>query len=106
MGPMPGKSMSTMGQKSSENRQALGAVKKISAKTPKRLHTSIRFDTVNPGDYLKYDFRSSCEDCTHFNRDVESCTLGYESKWHRKEFQTQSFELSGKMALCRFLEID
>ncbi len=74
--------------------------------TPKRLRTSIRFDGINPTDYLKYDHRFSCEDCTHFNRETEKCTLGYETKWHRKEFQNKSYELSGKMALCRFIEID
>jgi hypothetical protein len=98
--------MSPTGQKSSEPNLEKGTVKKINAKTPKRLRTSIRFDAVNPGDYLKYDFRSACEDCTHFDRDAEICTLGYESKWHRRDFQIKSFELSGKMALCRFLEID
>lgn len=74
------------------------------ARTPRRLRTSIRFDTVNPTDYLKYDFRTACEDCTHF--DGKGCSQGYESKWHRRDFQTKSYELSGKVALCRFLEID
>ena len=77
-----------------------------SNKTPKKLKTGIRFDRVNPSDYLKYDHRFSCEDCTHYNRESSECTLGYEPKWHRREFQTESFALAGKMALCRFLEID
>jgi|GEM_PF-712944 len=72
--------------------------------TPKRLRTSIRFDTINPSDYLKYDFRMACEDCSHF--DGEACSLGYASKWHRRDFQIKSYELSGKIALCRFMEID
>lgn len=74
--------------------------------TPKRLKASIRMDAVNPSDYLNFDFRFACEDCTHFALSDERCTLGYESKWHRKDFQIKSYELSGKMALCRFLEID
>ena len=81
-------------------------VKKVHTPTPKRLRTSIRFDPMNAGDYLKYDFRFACEDCSHFNPENESCTLGYNSRWHRKDFQKKSFELGGKMALCRFLEID
>lgn len=79
-------------------------------KTPKRLNTSIKFDTTHPADYMRYDTRFACEDCTHFNHDSklehEACTLGYITKWHRKEFQEKSYELSGKMALCRFQEID
>lgn len=82
------------------------ADKKFNTPTPKRLRTSIRFDAVNPSDYMKYDFRFACEDCTHFNVENENCTLGYNSFWHRKDFQKKSYELSGKMALCRFLEID
>lgn len=74
--------------------------------TPKRLSTSIRLDTVNPSDYLKYDFRFACEDCTHFDFENQRCTLGYQASWHRKEFQQKTYELNGKMALCRFLEID
>jgi hypothetical protein len=94
MGSMSGKSMPTPPVKTARN------------KTPKRLRTGIRFDSMNPGDYLKYDFRFACEDCTHFDRENETCTMGYNPQWHRKEFQKKSFELSGKMALCRFLEID
>ena len=77
-----------------------------SKKTPKKLRPSIRFDPIHPVDYLKYDFRLACEECTHFNHENTDCTLGYNTKWHRKEFQRQSYELSGKMALCRFMEID
>ncbi len=76
------------------------------AKTPKRLRTGIKFDPINPRDYLKYDFPTACEDCTHFDRENAKCTLGYESAWHRREYQVHSYEISGKMALCRFLEID
>ena len=74
--------------------------------TPKRPRPSIRRDTINPRDYLKYKFPSACEDCTHFKASTAHCTLGYEPKWHRREFQTAEYERTGKMALCRFLEID
>lgn len=74
--------------------------------TPKRIPPSIRFDVVNPTDYQKYDFRVACEDCVHFNFENSQCTLGYPTKWHRRDFQKYSYELSGKMALCRFMEID
>lgn len=73
--------------------------------TPKRIPPSIRFDVINPKDYLKYDMRMACEDCVHFNSETSQCTLGYPTQWHRKEFQKSSYELSGKMALCRFIEI-
>lgn len=74
--------------------------------TAKRLKTSIKTDVIHPSDYARFDFRFACEDCSHFTTEEQRCTLGYESKWHRKEFQKTSYELTGKMALCRFLEID
>lgn len=74
--------------------------------TPKRLRPSIKYDTVNPSDYLRYTFPAACDDCTHFNPENESCTLGYNSLYHRRERQQQDYLLTGKMVLCRFLEID
>lgn len=74
--------------------------------TPKRLRPSIRLDVVHPSDFLKYDFTYSCEQCTHFSQVTESCTLGYSSTPHRQETNLKSYELNGKMAFCRFLEID
>lgn len=83
-----------------------GSTKKGSSRTPKKLRTGIRFDTINPSDYLNYRMPSACEDCTHFDRMLEQCTMGHDPQWHRKDFQEKSYLLSGKMALCRFLEID
>lgn len=78
----------------------------VAKKTAKRPRVSIRRDPVHPSDYLRYRFRSACEDCTHFKASDASCTLGYATKWHRRDFQTAEYERTGKMALCRFLEID
>jgi len=74
--------------------------------TPKRLRPSIRLDVVNPSDFLKYDFTYSCEQCTHFCSSSEKCTIGYAVLPHRKEANLKSYYLNGKMAFCRFLEID
>lgn len=76
------------------------------SKTPKRIRPSIKKDRIHPADYLKYNFPTSCEDCTHFNIETDQCTLGYESKWHKKSAQQHDYILSGKIALCRFMEID
>lgn len=75
-------------------------------KTPKPLRTGIKRDGIHPSDYIRYLQPLSCEDCTHFKPSDESCTLGYVTKWHRRAFQKHEYELKGKMALCRFLEID
>jgi hypothetical protein len=75
-------------------------------KTPKRLNPSIRMDLIDPSDFIKYNFTHSCEHCSHFNNVDENCTLNYYSKHHRLENNLKSYDLSGRMALCRFLEID
>ncbi|MGZ3744302.1 MAG: hypothetical protein ACXVB1_16430 [Pseudobdellovibrionaceae bacterium] len=72
----------------------------------KRIHPSIKKDGVNPSDFLNYDFRSACEDCSHFDSQKIQCTLGYNPAPHLKLQQLQDYEISGKMALCRFLEVD
>lgn len=75
-------------------------------KTPKRVKQSIKLDPVNPSDFLKYNFTHSCEACSHFNLANGLCTLGYKNDVHRLAANLKSYELNGKMALCRFLELD
>lgn len=76
------------------------------AKSAPRLTTSIKKEKVQPSDYLKYDTRFSCEDCSHFDGEKTVCTLGYNPIHHLKSTQTEQFFLAGTMAFCRFLEID
>jgi len=75
-------------------------------KTPKFPRSSIKRDYISPQDYNFYQIRFSCEDCSHFSKKSDSCTLGYHSRWHKKSFQQSEYERTGKMALCRFIEID
>ena len=79
---------------------------KSKEKSKPRLHASIRKDTVHPADYLKYDTRFSCEDCSHFDSEKVVCTIGYNPTHHLKAEQEHQYELAGNMAFCRFLEID
>lgn len=86
--------------------KSMSGPKNTGSRTPKKLKTSIRFDSIHPSDYLKYSMPTACEQCTHFDPTNETCTLGYNSVWHRHHFQIESYELLGKIAFCRFLEID
>ncbi len=79
---------------------------KNGALTPKKPSVTIKHDAINPRDYLKYKMPMSCEECTHFKVENESCTLGYWTKWHRQSYQVHSYETTGKVAICRFMEID
>jgi hypothetical protein len=75
-------------------------------KENRKLRPSIKKDVIHPSDYLKYKFMTACEDCTHFNLAEKTCTFGYQAHHHLRETQTKSYFLSGKMAICRFMEID
>jgi hypothetical protein len=101
-----GSMMSTPKNKNSERTVESAILQRRTPATPKRLRSSIRLDAVNPQDFMKYNLPFACEDCTHFDRENESCTLGYNSRLHRRAEQYRTYCLNGKMALCRFLEID
>ena len=72
----------------------------------KRIRPSILKDSINPSDYLKYKLPFACEDCSHFKFSNESCTLGMPTEAHLSRNQNLSYNLSGKVALCRLQEID
>lgn len=63
-------------------------------------------DVIHPRDYNSYKLPYACEDCSYFSSENATCTLGFNTTPHLKKNQIQSYELSGKMALCRFIEID
>jgi hypothetical protein len=79
---------------------------KPSRKSPKRLRSSIKKDAVKASDYNRFKLPWSCDDCTHFNSENETCTLGYNANNHRRAQQQFDYELGGHFALCRFQEID
>lgn len=74
--------------------------------TPKKPRPSIIFDPVNPTDYRTLNIQYSCEQCSHFDPQNLSCTIGYPTRAHRREQQEKTYFLTGRMAICRFLEID
>jgi len=75
-------------------------------KGSKRIRSSIKKDGINPASYNSYKLPYSCEDCTHFKASNETCTFGMPTEQHLKRNQIISYNLSGKIALCRLQEID
>jgi hypothetical protein len=75
-------------------------------KTSKRIGSSIKKDVIQAADYIQYNLPYACEDCSHFSSANETCTFGLQTEPHLKRNQIFSYQLSGKMALCRFQEID
>lgn len=67
---------------------------------------SLILDPVHPSDFLRLNFTFSCEQCSHFAEDTATCTIGYDSRHHLREQQLKVYEQTGRMAFCRFQEID
>ncbi len=72
---------------------------------PRPRHRSITLDVIDPRDFNHLELRFFCDDCSHFASSQGLCTLGYRARHTRTE-QLKLYELTGKMALCRALEID
>jgi hypothetical protein len=71
-----------------------------------RINPSIKKDGIHPAAYMKYKLPWACEDCVYFDSEKEKCILGYITEPHRRAHQRASYERSGKVALCRFLELE
>lgn len=76
------------------------------SQTPKKLRKGIKLDRVHPADFLHTNMIYCCEQCSHYDPVGDACTLGYQTRLHKKEIQLQRFYLNGHMAFCRFIEID
>ncbi len=76
----------------------------MSTKPPPR--RSLILDPIHPRDYRELTVIHYCEQCSHFAPGTKLCTIGYEAHKHMKEVQDKTYELTGKVAFCRFCEID
>ena len=66
---------------------------------------SIKLDVVHPADFRNYDVRFFCDDCSHYDSKAKQCTIGFVAQ-HTRVAQMKIYELTGKIAFCRFIEID
>jgi len=75
----------------------------MSKKTPKK---SLIHDKVNPKDARELTMIFACEQCSFFDHDNKNCLMGFPSEPHLFGNQIKRYNLTGRMAICRFLEID
>lgn len=71
----------------------------------KRPRMSIKLDRVHPSDFNRMNLIFACEQCSHFDSQTSSCTMGLNPQ-HTLERQMKLYNLTGFMAFCRFQEID
>lgn len=64
------------------------------------------YDKVHPSDYINLQIIYACEQCSHFDEANQHCTIGYNAQMHLAAVQDHMYQLSGRMAFCRFAEID
>lgn len=67
---------------------------------------SIIYDGVHPRAWNHLNIKYACEDCSLYDSDNNWCTMGHDTTPHLKVEQQKSYELTGKICVCRFLEID
>lgn len=79
---------------------------KTKRNTKVHLKKSLVADTINPQDYSEIRFIFGCEECSFFDQKANNCTMGHHYTPHLKANQIKSYELTGKMFICRDLEID
>lgn len=75
-------------------------------KTRPQLKRSIIMDPIHPRDWRTLNIIYCCEQCSHYDKNGRQCTIGYDASLHMKEVQDRAYERMGRIALCRFMEID
>lgn len=67
---------------------------------------SLILDPIHPRDWQSLTIIYACEQCSHYDEIRRSCTIGYDASKHQKAVQDELFQRTGKVAFCRFSEID
>jgi len=74
--------------------------------TPRRIRRSIKLDRVQASDFNNLNMIYACEHCSFFSPEDKECMMGMPTAPHLLENQHKTFNTTGHMAFCRFLEID
>jgi hypothetical protein len=77
--------------------------------TPKKtlpLRRTLILDPIHPRDYRELTIIHCCEQCSHFAPGTQTCTIGYDAFNHTAAKQKENYERLGRVAFCRFCEID
>ena len=84
----------------SQNTQNKGAY------TPKRVKRSIKLDRVQASNFNNLGMIYCCEHCSFFSPESKECMMGMPTAHHVQAQQLKTFNMTGHMAFCRFIEID
>jgi hypothetical protein len=70
------------------------------------IRRSLILDPIHPRDYRELTIIYNCEQCSHFAPGDKTCTIGYDTSNHLATKQKENYERLGRVAFCRFCEID
>ncbi len=70
------------------------------------IRRTLILDPIHPKDYRTLTIIHCCEQCSHFAPESKSCTIGYDTHNHLAARQKETYEGLGRVAFCRFCEID
>jgi hypothetical protein len=69
-------------------------------------YKSIIIDPIHPKDFREVNIAYCCEQCSYYSPSSQRCAMGFKVEKHQKAQQLKLYHLTGKMALCRSLEVD
>ena len=74
--------------------------------TRHQIRHEIKADPVAPADWQNLEIIFCCEQCSHFDGEQEKCTIGYNAANHLRKTNLSLYEKTGRVAFCRYQEID
>ena len=77
--------------------------KKVHIQSSKR---GVIYDRIDPRIFNNINVMYCCEQCSHFDEPNQFCTIGYDASKHLKSVADNYYQLMGRMAVCRFQEVD
>ena len=75
-------------------------------KKTKLLKRGIVHDPIPAKDFRELNLVFACEHCSYFDGNSEQCIFGHNAANHRYDQQIKTYHTTGRMAICRNLEID
>lgn len=72
----------------------------------KKSSRSVIKDPVKAKDFNQLNIIFACEQCSYFQPHNGLCNLGFPNGVHKRKAQMKNYNMSGRLAFCRYSEID
>jgi len=82
------------------------SVKNMSKNKKSTIKRSMIKERMKASDLNTLNIQYTCEQCVYFMDLEATCNLGFKTNNHTRQEQKRSYNMSGHVRFCRFLEID